>query len=140
MRIVLALAALLPVFVAGCGDRSGNGQNQAAQNAAGLPTPGPRPAPNPVAGSSGDQAFRQSFRDVGIATCVSSAQSRAAQGGGPPPGTDFRPACTCYIDRVMAGLNADQLAQLRPGPREQAIIQQCGREHGLIPGDGGGGK
>ena len=74
---------------------------------------------------------------MGIETCISTARNRAAQSGGQPPGTDFRPACTCYIDRVMAGLSQQQLASLRPGPREQAIVEQCAREHGLA-NDGGG--
>ena len=131
MRILIAAAAILAAALAGCGQRQENAQN------AGLPVPGPRPADNVSAGLSSEQAFRQGFRSMGIETCISAARTRAAQSGGQPPGTDFRPACTCYIDRVMAGLSQQQLATLRPGPREQAIVEQCGREHGLI-NDGGG--
>jgi hypothetical protein len=132
MRIVVALAILI-VTLAGCGQRPG--QND--QNAAGLPTPGPRPGGNQVADQNSDRAFRQGYRDLNIATCISSAQSRAAQGDGAPPGTDFRPACTCYIDRAMAGLSVEQLSRLEPGPREQAILEQCAREHGFAENTGG---
>lgn len=131
MRSLVAVAAILGAALAGCGPRQENVQNT------GLPTPGPRPAGKASAGQDADLAFRQGFRSVGIETCIGAARTRAAQTGGQPAGTDFRPACTCYIDRVMAGLNTEQLARLRPGPREQAIVEQCGREHGLIPGGGG---
>ena len=130
MRTLIAAAAILSAALAACGQRQENVQNT------GLPMPGPRPADN-LTNLSSEQAFRQGFRSMGIETCVSAARNRAAQGGGPPPGTDFRPACTCYIDRVMAGLSQQQLATLRPGPREQAIVEQCAREHGLA-NDGGG--
>jgi hypothetical protein len=131
MRTAVAVATILAAALAGCGQRQENVQNT------GLPTPGPRPANTMSADLSSEQAFRQGFRSMGIETCISAARNRAAQSGGQPPGTDFRPACTCYIDRVMAGLSQRQLASLRPGPREQAIVEQCGREHGLIQ-DGGG--
>ena len=145
MRLVLALAFILPVTLAGCGQSGGNGQNAAAQNAAGgLPTPGPRPAPAPVpapspgGGSSFDQGFRQSYRSTAVESCIASARTSAPEGV--PAGTDFRVVCTCYVDRVMADLNTEQLTQLRPGPREQAIAARCGEEHGLRPPGGGGGK
>ena len=131
MRILIAAAAILAAALAGCGQRQENRQH------AGLPTPGPRPADNISAGLSSEQAFRQGFRSMGIETCINAARTRAAQSGDQPAGTDFRPACTCYIDRVMAGLSQQQLEILQPGPREQAIVEQCGREHGLI-NDGGG--
>lgn len=133
MRSLVAIAAILAAALAGCGQRQETEQN------AGLPVPGPRPQPAaPQNGAlSAEQAFRQGFRTRGIETCMSSARDRAAQGGGQPAGTDFRPACTCYIDRVMAGLSTEQLASLQPGPREQAIVEQCAREHGLSQ-DGGG--
>jgi hypothetical protein len=130
MRSLVAIAAILAV--AGGGQAQENAQN------AGLPVPGPRP--QPIEKQSGplstEQAFRQGFRNNGIETCIASARNRAQQTGSQPPGTDFRPVCTCYIDRVMAGLSADQLAGLQPGPREQAIVEQCAREHGLFRGGG----
>ena len=131
MHSLIAAAAILAAALAGCGQRQENQQN------AGLPVPGPRPAGNMSAGLSSEQAFRQGYRAVNIETCIGAARDRAAQSGGQPPGTDFRPACTCYIDRVMAGLSRQQLTNLQPGPREQAIVEQCGREHGLL-NDGGG--
>jgi hypothetical protein len=141
MRIVIALAAILSVALAGCGRGPNAGQN--GQNAAGpaaqggLPTPGARPQSGTAAPQNFDNGFRLGFRNTGITTCVSSAEGRAAQGGGAAPGTDFRPACTCYIDRAMAGLSTEQLQRLTPGPREQAILEQCARENGL-QADGGG--
>lgn len=137
MRIVIALAATLSATLTGCGQRPDAGQN--GQNAArpaaqgGLPTPGPRPEST----QSFDSGFRRGFRTTGIATCISSAQARAAQGGGAAPGTDFGPACTCYIDRAMEGLSPEQLQRLQPGPREQAILEQCARENGLQADSGG---
>jgi hypothetical protein len=140
MRIVIALAAL-SIALAGCGQGPNAGQN--GQNAAGpaaqggLPTPGTRPPSVTAAPQNFDSGFRLGFRNTGIAACVSSAETRAARGGGAAPGTDFRPACTCYIDRAMEGLSTEQLQRLTPGPREQAILEQCARENGLRT-DGGG--
>jgi hypothetical protein len=129
MRIALVLLA---VTLAGCGQRQQNGQ----ANATALPTPGPRPSGSPgsVAGSSFDQGFRQSYRSAGISTCVSGARARAPQ----VPQSNFETYCTCFIDRSMAGLSVDQLTSLQPGPREQAIAEQCARESGLAPGGSGG--
>ncbi len=143
MRIAIALAAILSATLAGCGQRPDtgqDGQNRAgASQRPGLPTPGPRPDGNTSADLGSDQAFRQSYRELNLATCISSARARAAQGTGAPPGTDFRRFCTCSVDRTMAGLSVEQLTELRPSPREQAIAEQCARESGLaFDGDSGG--
>lgn len=133
MRIALAL---LIAALAGCGQRPENGQT----NATGLPTPGPRPpassASSGSAGSSFDQGFRQSYRSSAISTCISGTRARAPQ----VPVANFQNYCTCFVDRSMAGLSVEQLTNLQPGPREQAIAEQCMRESGLVPGGGSGGK
>ena len=123
MRIAVALA-LIAVTLAGCGQGGGNGQT--AAGAAGLPTPGARPS-----NASSDQAFRQTYRDVNITSCVRSAAARSSRGNGAPPGTDFRRYCTCAVDGSMAGLTTEQVTRMRPGPREQAIAQRCAAEMGL---------
>ena len=124
MRIAVALASFA-VALAGCGQGGGNSQNMAG----GLPTPGARPGS--TGSASADQDFRQRYRDLNISSCVLSAQRRSARGNGAPAGTDFRGFCTCAVDGTMAGLGTDQLVRMRPGPREQAIAEQCAREMGL---------
>jgi hypothetical protein len=138
MRIVIAFAAILALGLAGCGQRPGRNEQVARNDSGGLPVPGPRPVDNGTSGLSTDQAFRQSYRTTAIEGCINAAQNRAAQGGGAAPGTDFRPACTCYIDRSMAGLTVQQLSDLQPGPREQDILEQCAQENGLRTDNGGG--
>jgi hypothetical protein len=122
MRIALAAAALFALSLAACGQRSGGDLRNELGNRSGLPTPGERPANDP----GSDQAFRQSYRTINIATCVNGARQ---QGGAAVASVDFRPYCTCFIDRSMAGLSVDQLTSLRPGPREERIADQCAREH-----------
>lgn len=136
MRILIALAATLSIALAGCGREQGNGQN--AQNGVGLSTPGARPGGNSAELAS-DATFREGYRRLNIQTCITSAQSRAAQGGD-ARNVDFRPACTCYIDRAMAGLSVEQLTRLQPGAREEAILTQCAREHGLLPNEEAGAR
>lgn len=131
MRIVLAVAASL-ILLAGCGSRSGNEQNQA-----GLSVPPPRPDAQATTEQASDESFRRNYRALNIQTCINTTRAEAAQRSDVPADADFRPACTCYIDRAMAGQSVEQLMRLRPGPREQAMIQQCVREHGL-DGRGGG--
>ena len=125
-RAVILLIAT--VALAGCG-QSGNRQN--AMGGAGLPTPGQRPESRASAGPDADPSFRQRYRDINISSCVSSAQARSARGDGAPPGTDFARYCTCTVDGAMDGLTTEQVMNLRPGPREQAIAQQCAQDMGL---------
>ena len=128
MRITLAAAALFALALAACGQRSGGDlRNELGKRESGLPTPGERPG-NGSTDAGSDQAFRQSYRTINIATCVNGART---QGGAAVASVDFRPYCTCFIDRSMAGLSVDQLTSLQPGPREERIADQCAREHGL---------
>src|SRR6218665_2735908 len=138
MRI--ASAALLAMALAACGQRSDNGQNMAGNSS----LPGPRPATPPAGGSTPgpssyqegyQRGLRQSYRASALAGCASSFQQRAAQEN-VQLNVDVQALCTCIIDRMMAGVTADQLVNLRPGPREQEISLQCAREHGLAPGGG----
>ena len=124
MRIVLAAAASL-ILLAGCGARGGNEQNQA-----GLSVPPPRTGGDSKAT---EESLRRTYRELNIATCINSTRAEA-QNTNIPASTDFRPVCTCYIDRAIAGLSVEQLARLRPGPREEAMFQQCARELGLGEG------
>lgn len=78
-----------------------------------------------------DAAQREAFRTAGISGCIRSAEARARAGGGAPPGSDFRPACTCYMDRVMAGKSNAELLELRPGEPEMRVAEQCARETGM---------
>lgn len=134
MRVPLAAAALFALVLAGCGQRSGSDlRNELGNRGSGLPTPGARPAGNGSTDLASDQAFRQSYRTINIGTCVSGARQ---QGGAAVAGVDFRPYCTCFIDRSMAGLSVEQLTRINPGPREEAIAEQCAREHGLGGGAG----
>ena len=128
MRNAIALL-LATMALAGCNQRPGNLQNAAAGSA--LATPGPRPESRASAGPDADPNFRQRYRDINIASCVRSAQARSARGDGAPPGTDFARYCTCTVDGAMEGLTTEQMMNLRPGPREQAIAQQCAQEMGL---------
>jgi len=120
MRIAVAAAMLLAL--AACNQRGGNEQNQAG----GLPTPGARPGGNSSADLNSDQSFRQSYRSLNIGTCVNGART---QGGARVAGIDFRPYCTCFVDRSMAGLSVEQLTSLQPGAREERIAEQCAREN-----------
>jgi hypothetical protein len=133
MRILVALAAILSTSLAGCGQSGGNGQNmQNAQNAAGgLPAPGAGPAGTAADAASGG-GFRDNYRTLNITTCVGTAQASAVRRG-TTEAVDFRSLCTCYIDQAMAGVSDEQLRQLRPGAREQGILQQCARDQGLMP-------
>ena len=156
MRILFA-AAFVVASLTACAPRTGSDlKNELGSRQSGLPTPPRRPSAG--AGqqpSSSDQAFRQTYRTVNIQTCINASRSQAASNPDIPPGTDFRPYCTCFIDRSMAGLSVDQLTRLNPGPREERISLECAREYGLLPagagldegagpgeadGDGSGGK
>lgn len=133
MRITLAaalLASCLAATLAGCNRDGGNAQNS------GLPTPGARPGNNSSADPNSEQAFRQSYRSINIETCISAARTRAQRERNSALGMDFRPYCTCSVDRLMANRSVEELTRLQPGPREQAIAQECGREHGMLI-DGG---
>ena len=138
MRILFA-AALVVAALTACQPRTGSDlKNELAARDSALPTPPRRPPTG--AGeqlSSSDQSSRQTFRTVNIQSCVDGARARATSNPNIPPGTDFRPYCTCFIDRVMAGLSMDELNRLSAGPREDRIMQQCAREHGFLPGGAG---
>lgn len=126
MRIGIAIAAILLLVTVGCGERGGNGQQQAN----GLPV---------SASPQGNQAYhsdvnRNAWRNGYISSCVWGGQARAARGTGTNPrDADFWPYCTCVVDRVMAGVETARLESLRFGAREQAVAAQCAREHGLRP-------
>jgi hypothetical protein len=126
MRNAVALL-LAAVALAGCGRSGGNAQNVAGGS--GLLMPGPRP--DATASLASDSNFRQRFREINIASCIASSQARSARGDGAPPGTDFRGYCTCTVDRAIEGVPTEQLASLRPGPREQAIATQCAQRIGM---------
>lgn len=125
MRIALAAAALLAVL-AGCNQGSGNTQG----NAGGLPTPGPRPGGS--ADSGGDQGARQAYRRLNVESCIAAARTRAERERNSAMGQDFRPYCECAVDGLMEGRSLEELARFRPGPREQQVARQCGREHGML--------
>jgi len=62
------------------------------------------------------------------------AQRRAALGtGSNPAGADFQPYCTCFVDRLIDGVETIGLESLSLGRREQAIAAQCARARGLRP-------
>ncbi len=143
MRILLA-AALLAVSLTACDQRRGSDlKNELGSRESGLPTPPGRPSGDARSDLSSDQTFRRNYRTINIQTCISSSRTQSAANPNIRPGTDFRPYCTCFIDRSMVGLSVDQLVRLNPGPREERIAQQCAREHGFAPdsvgGDGGEG-
>ena len=76
-----------------------------------------------------EDGFKQSFRRAGIASCVRGAESQVrARGVAPPIGLEA--ACTCFVDRIMAGKSTAELAALRPDPAAQAVMEQCARELG----------
>lgn len=124
MRTVIALA-IIAAGLAGCNKGAANLQNAASTT--GLPVPGPRPN----ASASSDSSFRARFREVNIGTCIAGAEANTARGRGAPPGSDIRGYCTCFIDGAIAGIPDERLARLQPGPREQAIAQQCASERGM---------
>lgn len=138
MRRLIVLAAIAAAL-AGCGQRPENsGAN--AQNEAGLPTPGPRPSgSNTGTDLSAEQSLRQSYRTININSCISAARARAVRENNAPAGTDYRPYCTCAVDRLMAGRTMEELTRLRPGPREQEIAEICGRENGMLIDSGASG-
>lgn len=123
------LTATVFLAAAGCGQQGGNGPNQAQSN--GLPAAGP------LAGNRAhmsEQPYRAIYRTANLASCVEGRRRRAARNeGSNPAGTDFRPYCTCFIERVMSSLTTDQLGSTAFGAREQPIAAQCAREIGLRP-------
>lgn len=135
MRIPIAAAAFLAL--AACGQRSGADLKNDLSGRSGLPTPPSRPSGDARADLSSDATFRRNYRSINIQTCINSSRTQSVGNPNIPAGTDFRPYCTCFIDRSMAGLTVDQLANINPGPREERIAQQCAREQGFAP-DGAG--
>lgn len=123
------ITATLLLAAGGCGQRGGDGQNQTQAND--LPTAHTPPANKaPVS----EPAIRAMYRTTSIATCVEGRRRRAGRNeGSNPAGTDFRPYCTCFIDRVMSSLTTDQLEGTAFGAREQPIAARCARENGLLP-------
>ncbi|HYD12437.1 MAG TPA: hypothetical protein VEC11_06290 [Allosphingosinicella sp.] len=131
MRTLLA-AALLAITLSACGQRSGSDlRNELGGRQSGLPTPPARPSSDARADLSSDQSFRRNYRTVKIQACVNASRTQSAGNPDIPSGTDFRPYCTCFVDRLMAGLSIDQLINFREGPREEGIAEQCAREHGF---------
>lgn len=136
MRTAAALVILAALV--GCSKGAGNGQNVAGN--AGLPMPGPRPTPVTsvdAGGGPNESGFRQSFLRANIQSCIESANATAASAGRTLPAADLSAFCTCGIGRAMAGLSDEQVRQLRPGPRELAIREQCAADHGLAIDDEG---
>lgn len=131
MRIALA-AAIVLAGLGGCNQGGGNAQS----NAGGLPTPGARPGSSADAG--GNQSARAAYRRVNVESCIGAARARSERERNSALGQDFRPYCTCAVDGLMEGRSMAELASLRPGPREQQIAAQCGREHGMLVDSGPG--
>jgi hypothetical protein len=71
------------------------------------------------------RSFRRTFLD----SCVRAAEARLRVRDR-APSIGFQAVCTCFSDRVIAGKSAAELMRLRPGPREQAVMEQCAREFG----------
>lgn len=142
MRIVLATAIIL-AGLAGCNRSDGNAQANSGgtpvANTSGLPTPGPRPS-NGAGGVStgGDQGARQAFLRVNVDGCIAAARARSERERNSALGMDFRPYCTCAVERLMEGRSMEELASLQPSPRDQEAAQQCGREHGMLIDNGPG--
>lgn len=144
MRIILA-ATIILAGLAGCNRDGGNAQTNAggtpAASTGGLPTPGPRPSTSTggvTTGTGGDEATRQAFLRVNVESCIAAARMRSERERNSALGMDFRPYCTCAVQRLMEGRSVQELTNLQPSPRDQEAAQQCGREHGMIIDNGPG--
>jgi len=104
MRIATALIAVLPVALAGCGQ-----------------------------GSAFDEAFRNSFRESAVSSCVAASRATPAA----PQGVDWQRLCSCSVDRMMEGKSAAELRRLQgDSPEQMEAVRQCATQMGIVPGGG----
>jgi len=84
-------------------------------------------------GSAFDQAFRNSFRESAVNSCITTSRNTPNA----PAGFDWQRLCSCSIDRLMRGKTSAELRRIAGDSRAQMdAVRQCANEMGIMPGAG----